>query len=74
MNDNFVESDNNATEVLRITPQRNISFSNESEEVGRLSWNDGVMVFTGDADESAKIFFDYLKEHIDNYIGAMEEA
>jgi hypothetical protein len=30
------------------------------EEVGRLDMKDGKMVFTGNADQSAKIFFDQI--------------
>jgi len=57
-----------ATEVLKITPQHNMVFSNESGEVGKIAWDDGVMVFTGNADEFAETMFRYLKGYIDNYI------
>jgi len=39
------------------------------DNVGRISWEDGVMRFEGDADESARIFFEaWLKPTIDEYI------
>ena len=40
----------------------NFVFHNGDHEVGRLDFNSGVMVFEGDAEESAKIFFDALAE------------
>jgi len=37
--------------------------------VGELSWSTGKFVFTGNADESAKVFFEYfLKSLVDEYI------
>lgn len=36
-----------------------------SEEVGKLTWDETGFHFTGDTDESAKIFFDYLQEQFD---------
>ena len=39
------------------------------QEIGRLSWATGKFTFTGNAEESAKIFFNYhLKPFVDNYI------
>ena len=39
------------------------------DDVGSLTWEDGKMRFEGDAEESAKIFFDYfLKPMVDGYI------
>jgi hypothetical protein len=43
-----------------------IAFGND---VGTLSWEEGIMRFEGDAEESAKIFFDYfLVMYIEEYI------
>jgi len=39
-------------------PNRNITFHGEDGEVGKLTWDDGRFHFEGDADESARIFFD----------------
>lgn len=53
---------------INIKPDYNIAFWTEKEEVGRLEWNDGVMKFSGDMDEAAKKFFEFLKPLIDHYI------
>ena len=38
---------------------RNVTFMNEDNEViGKLSWEDDVFKFEGEAEESAQIFFD----------------
>jgi hypothetical protein len=39
-----------------------------NENCGMLWWNDGTFYFEGKADESAKVFFEYLKQYIDPYI------
>jgi hypothetical protein len=47
----------------------NITFHNEeNKEVGRLEFGGKGMFFTGNADESAKIFFEYLETMFGNYI------
>jgi len=48
-----------------IKPNYNISFHNNSEggtgkEVGKLDFNGPALVFTGDAEESAKVFIDWV--------------
>jgi hypothetical protein len=51
----------NLTEPSRLTlvkPDYNVSFFIEDNLIGKLDWNDGVMKFYGEADESAKVFFD----------------
>ena len=35
----------------------NICFNDGSNEIGKITWDDGVMRFEGNAEESAKIFF-----------------
>ncbi len=32
-------------------------FQDDTKEIGRLEWRDGLMTFTGNADASAKLFF-----------------
>ena len=52
-----------------LQPAFNISFSNGEKEVGRIDFSTGKMVFSGDMEESARVFFDYLKESlIDPYL------
>ena len=56
--------------IRDIKPEHNIVFSdtNNGKEVGRLSWDKGKFQFEGNADKSAKIFFDYLKGYVDLYL------
>lgn len=41
-----------------------ITFSNPvtEDEIGRLTWDDGTLKFEGNAEESAKVFFEYLRQ------------
>lgn len=45
---------------------RNIIFKGKNQEdIGVLDWSSGIMKFTGDADESAQLFFDgIIKRYI----------
>ena len=54
--------------TFNLVPQYNIAFWDSKKEVGRLSWDDGVMEFKGDMKESAQRFFDFLKPYVDEYI------
>jgi len=51
-----------------ITPAYNMSFDNGSANVGNLYWTDGELKFEGNMDESVKLFFEYLKPYVDDYI------
>lgn len=44
-------------------PAPNVIFKKDNKQIGILSWNDGVMKFEGDVEESAKIFFDNVIKH-----------
>ena len=48
----------------------NITFSNESGIMGTLDFNGPEMVFTGNAEESAKVFFDWIAK---SFAGRLEE-
>lgn len=40
-----------------------------NKEMGRLTWEDGIFKFEGNAEDSARIFFEhFIKKHIDEYI------
>lgn len=46
----------------------NITLFGVSGEVGKLEWEDGKIKFTGNYEESAKIFFEnFLQETINRY-------
>ncbi len=54
------------TLVLKPTPSLNF-FRDMGIEVGRLYWGKGKLEFEGEAEESAKIFIKFLKEHWNKY-------
>ena len=56
--------------IRDIKPDYNISFHNNGKEVGKLDFNGPAMVFTGDAEESAKAFFDWIAR---SFAGRLEE-
>lgn len=45
---------------LNLEPNYSVTFSNKDKMIGALDFNDDVMKFEGEAEESAKIFFDWL--------------
>ena len=53
-----------------LKPNYNIIFHNNGEEVGKLDFNGSALVFTGDAEESAKVFIDWLAQ---SFAGRLEE-
>jgi hypothetical protein len=47
--------------VSNLKPNYNISFHNHAgEKIGTLDFNTDKLVFTGDAEESAKVFIDFI--------------
>jgi hypothetical protein len=56
--------------VSNFKPNYNISFHNNGQEVGKLDFNGPKMVFTGDAEESAKVFIDWVAR---SFAGRLEE-
>lgn len=46
--------------TLDTKPNYNITYYRDGIQVGVLDFNGPEMVFTGNADESAKIFFDFI--------------
>lgn len=46
--------------VFNIKPDYNIAFHNNGKEIGKLDFNGPALVFTGDAEESAKVFIDWV--------------
>ena len=56
--------------VSNFKPNYNISFHNNGQEVGKLDFNGPKLVFTGDAEESAKVFIDWIAR---SFHGRLEE-
>jgi hypothetical protein len=56
--------------VGTISPNYNISFHNNGKEVGKLDFNGPALVFTGEAEESAKVFIDWIAQ---SFAGRLEE-
>ena len=46
--------------ILDTKPNYNMTFHNGGKQIGVLDFNGPEMTFTGDADESAKVFFDFI--------------
>jgi hypothetical protein len=53
-----------------IKPNYNICFHQGGQEIGRLDFNGPEMVFTGDTQESAKLFFDWIAK---SFAGRLED-
>jgi len=52
-----------------LVPSTAIVIGTQDKELGRLEWKTGKLIFTGDAEESAKVFFnEFLKPMVDQYI------
>jgi hypothetical protein len=49
--------------IADIKPNHNIVMHNSQGEVGRLDFNGPAMIFEGDANESAKVFFDFVAQY-----------
>jgi len=60
--DLVAETNAKSLSLFDFKPNYNVVFHNGDRQIGRLDFNGGVMVFEGDAEESAKIFFDALAE------------
>jgi hypothetical protein len=60
--DFVAHTNTNSFSLFDLKPDYNVVFHNGDHQVGRLDFNSGVLVFEGDAEESAKIFFDALAE------------
>jgi len=59
------------TEVPTIvySVEYSMAFNNNNSEVGKLSWREGELKFTGNADDAAKLLFErLLKPYVDQYI------
>ena len=58
--------------MLTVQPVRNVTFHGENGmTVGTLSWQRGPMEFSGDAEESAKLFFDLVIKQYSNWTGIL---
>ena len=51
---------NTSVPMMTLKPNYNVSFHKDDIKIGELDWNDGIMKFKGDADESAQLFFDNI--------------
>ena len=61
---NFSFADKDSPVLLALKPDLSMTFYTREKIVGKLDWNDGIMKFSGSADESAKLFFDcVIKKH-----------
>ena len=56
----------NLLSLSNIKPNYNVAFHNGERNIGRLDFNGDSMVFEGDAEESAQVFFDLLAKMFTN--------
>ena len=69
MTEELIDKGDHVAESGILKPAYNMSFHNEEKMIGKLDWSEGVLKFTGDAEESAKLLFNFfLKPLIDHYI------
>ena len=48
--------------LSNIKPNYNMQFHKSGKQIGILDWNGPQMTFTGDMEESAKVFFDWVAQ------------
>lgn len=71
MKENYIfEPLGSAIKILEIKPNYSMTFHNADKQVGALDFNGPEMTFTGDADESAKVFFDWVAK---SFKGRLEQ-
>lgn len=46
--------------LIVMKPDLSMTFNDGKNVIGKLDWNDGIMKFSGSADESAQLFFDCI--------------
>ena len=56
--------------IHNIKPNYNMTFYKDGKQIGAMDWNGPEMTFTGDVDESAKVFFDWIAE---SFKGRLEQ-
>ena len=57
----FKQSSEPIIAAFDMKPNHNITFHNQDgKQVGELNFNGPEMVFTGDIDDSAKVFFEFI--------------
>lgn len=60
-----INQDSTINQDPTIAPGNTITFhSDDGLTIGKLDWNDGTLRFAGNADESAKVFFRFLANHM----------
>jgi hypothetical protein len=62
VNEKYVWKNTGQLSIGNIKPSYNITFHRDGQQVGALDFNGPEMTFTGDMDESAKLFFDWIAE------------
>ena len=60
--------------VLDTKPNYNMTFHRGGKQIGVLDFNGPKMVFSGDMDESAKVFFDWIARSFEARLGQEREA
>lgn len=58
--------------ISQANVKYNMTFHKKDEQIGELNWSSGELKFKGNIEKSAKVFFDFLKPLVDNYIKGKE--
>jgi hypothetical protein len=58
----FFQEDSNSFTNFYWVPSSFIFSDYRGEEIGKLTWDEGIIKFSGNIDESAKVFFNYLQQ------------
>lgn len=61
MNDKFTIN-NAEVPTLNLKPDYTIAFLRDGKQIGILDFNGPTMTFEGDAENSAKVFFDWIAQ------------
>lgn len=61
MNDKFTIN-NAEVPTLNLKPDYTIAFLRDGKQIGILDFNGPTMTFEGDAEDSAKVFFDWIAQ------------
>jgi hypothetical protein len=60
--------------IGNIKTNYNMTFHRDGKEIGVLDFNGPEMVFSGDMDESAKVFFDWIAKYFEGRLKEEREA
>ncbi len=73
MSDALMHGTTDPNKFAFLNPSYNMTFSNTDGVIGTLDFNGPEMVFTGKAEESAKVFFDFVAKCFAQRLAELEQ-